>query len=136
MLSKARKKLGSYYPIAFTFALTALGIFIVKIPPVAVMVILTSMILGFLDGFGTPMVTSSFMGLKVVRNSVDESTALSFYWVLSYLLSIVAPIVAELLLLPSHGVISPIMIGAMLYLSAAVIIFVSRLVNHKGAVSS
>ena len=136
LVSKARKKLGSYYPIAFTFALTALGIFIVKIPPVAVMVILTSMILGFLDGFGTPMVTSSFMGLKVVRNSVDESTALSFYWVLSYLLSIVAPIVAELLLLPSHGVISPIMIGAMLYLSAAVIIFVSRLVNHKGAVSS
>ena len=127
LVSAAKKKLGSHYSIAFTFALTALGIFIVKVPPVALMVIVSSMILGFLDGFGTPMVTDSFMSLNTVMNHVDESTALSFYWVLSYLLSMAAPIVAELLLLPSSGAVSPIMIGAVVYLIAAVMIFARQL---------
>ena len=131
LVSLAKKKFGSYYPVAFAFVLTAVGIFIVKLPPVAVMLIIASMILGFLDGFGTPMVTDSFMSLNVVRNSVDESTALSFYWVLSYLLSSTAPIVAELLLLPSKSALSPIMIGAMLYFIAAVIIFARRAASNR-----
>ena len=130
-MSIAKKKFGSYYPVAIAFVLTAVGIFIVKLPPVAVMLIIAGMILGFLDGFGTPMVTDSFMSLNVVRNSVNESTALSFYWVLSYLLLIAASIIAELLLFPSNGSVSPIMIGAIFYLSAAVIIFVRRLVIKR-----
>lgn len=127
LVSSAKKKFGSHYPLALVFALTALGLFIVKIPPVALMVIITSMILGFLDGFGTPMVTDNFMSLNIVMNHIDESTALSFYWVLSYLLSTVAPIVAELLLIPSDSFFSPIVIGALLYLAAGILIFISRI---------
>jgi hypothetical protein len=89
------------------------------------MVVITSMILGFLDGFGTPLFVSQFMDLSVVKKSVDESTALIFSVVLSYVLLTVAPVTAELLLLPGKGALSPMMIGAILYaLAAALVLFI------------
>ena len=81
------------------------------------------MILGFLDGFGTPMCTDQFMGLDVVKNSVDESTALIISIVLSYILLTFAPMIAELMLLPDRGLFSPMLIGAVIYAVAAVLIF-------------
>ena len=67
------------------------------------------------------------MSLNIVRNYVDESTALTFYNILSYLMMMAAPVAAELLLLPSNGIISPMVIGAFLYGLAAVVIVVSRM---------
>lgn len=134
LVAKAKKYFGSYLPVAFVFGLTAFGIFIAKLPPVAMMVILTSLILGLMDGLATPIATDSFMSLDIVRNYVDESTALTFYNILSYLLMMAAPVAAELLLLPSNGIISPMAIGAFLYGLAAVVIVMSRMfTGHRKA---
>lgn len=77
---------------------------------------------GFLDGFATPLVTDKFMSLKVVSESVDESTALIFSVVLSSILLTVAPMIAELMVLPGNGIFSPMMIGAIVYLAAAMLL--------------
>ena len=92
-----------------------------------VMIVISSTLPGFLDGFGTPMTTDSFLSLKAVRETVDESTALIFSVVLSYVLLTVAPMVAELLLLPGNGAFSPMLLGAVLYAAAAVLVFLSGL---------
>ncbi|MCR4946578.1 MAG: MFS transporter [Lachnospiraceae bacterium] len=126
LVSKAKKIFGIPVCIAFTFALAALSIFILRLPPLALMIVITSMILGFLDGFGTPMCTDQFMELNIVKNAVDESTALVFSVVLSYVLLTFAPMIAELLLLPGEGFFSPMMIGAILYAVAAVLVFFFR----------
>ena len=131
LVTKAKKTFGVPIGIAFAFALTALSIFILRLPAVAVMLMITSMILGFLDGFATPLVTDQFMSLKVVRHAVDESTALIFSVVLSYVLLTFAPVIAELLLLPDNGVISPMLIGALVYMAAAVILTVFNLRKKK-----
>ena len=87
------------------------------------MIVITSMILGFLDGFGTPLTTDKFMSLRVVRDEVDESTSLIFSVVLTYVLLTFAPIVAELLILPASGGFSPMMIAVLVYALAAVVVF-------------
>ena len=126
LVGKAKKLFGIPVSIGFTFALTAVSIFILHLPPLVLMIVITSMILGFLDGFGTPMCTNQFMELSVVKNAVDESTALVFSVVLSYLLLTFAPMIAELLLLPGKGAFSPMMIGALVYAAAAVLVFCFR----------
>ncbi len=125
LVSKAKAKFGTVPCIAVTFALTAFSIFILKVPPIVVMIIISSTILGFLDGFATPLVTDNFMDLKIVKQSVNESTALIFSVVLTYVLLTFAPMVAELLLLPGKGAFSPMMIGVAVYVVAAVALFLS-----------
>ena len=66
------------------------------------------------------------MELRVVKTAVDESTALIFSVVLSYVLLTFAPVIAELLLLPGKGAFSPMMIGAAVYAAAAVFVFFFR----------
>ncbi|WP_029320773.1 MFS transporter [Butyrivibrio sp. AE3004] len=123
LVSMAKKIFGIPLSIAFAFSLTAVSIFILKMPPLPLMIVITSMILGFLDGFATPMCTDQFMELKVVKKSVDESSALILSVVLSYVLLTFAPVIAELLLIPEKGVFSPMMIGAAVYAVAAVCVF-------------
>ncbi|MCR5279599.1 MAG: MFS transporter, partial [Lachnospiraceae bacterium] len=131
LVAKAKKRFGLPLCIAFTFALTALSLFILHIPPVMVMIVLASTVLGFLDGFGTPMVTDQFMELKVVRNEVDESTALIFSVVLSYILLTFAPMIAELLLIPGKGFLTPMMIAVLVYSACAVLLVIFRLGKRK-----
>ncbi|MCR5031966.1 MAG: MFS transporter [Lachnospiraceae bacterium] len=131
LVAKAKKKFGIPLSIAFAFILTAVSLFILHIPPVMVMIVIGSMILGFLDGFGTPMVTDQFMELKVVKNEVDESTALIFSVVLSYILLTFAPMIAELMLLPGRGFLTPMMIGAVIYGICAVALVLFKLGNRK-----
>ena len=134
LVARAKKRFGIIPCIAFAFALTGVGIFILRIPPVAVMIVITSMILGFLDGFATPLTTDRFMSLRVVRTAVDESTALIFSVVLSYVLLTFAPMVAELMLLPGRGDFSPMLLGAVLYVLVAVvlILFCNRKEKNNG----
>ncbi len=66
------------------------------------------------------------MELNVVKNAVDESTALVFSVVLSYVLLTFAPMIAELMLLPDKGLFSPMLIGAAVYAAAAVLVFFFR----------
>ncbi len=126
LVSTAKKFFGIPVSIAFAFALTAVSIFILRLPPLVLMIVLSSMVLGFLDGFGTPMCTDQFMELNVVKNAVDESTALVFSVVLSYVLLTFAPMIAELMLLPDKGLFSPMLIGAAVYAAAAVLVFFFR----------
>ncbi|MBR2676915.1 MAG: MFS transporter [Solobacterium sp.] len=123
LVGAAKRYFGVPVSIAFAFILTAVSIFILRVPPLVMMIVITSMILGFLDGFGTPMCTDQFMVLNVVRNSVDESTALIISIVLSYVLLTIAPVIAELMLLPDRGVFSPMLLGAVIYAAAAVAVF-------------
>ena len=122
LVARAKRRFGVVPCLAFAFALTGIGIFLLRIPPVVVMIVLTSSILGFLDGFATPLTTDRFMSLRIVRSQVDEPTALIFSVVLSYVLLTFAPMVAELLLLPGRGGFSPLMLGAVLYVLAAVVL--------------
>jgi len=133
LVSIAKKAFGIPASIAFAFFLTAVSIFILRIPPLIIMIVISSMILGFLDGFGTPMCTDQFMELKVVKNAVDESTALIFSVVLSYVLLTFAPMIAELLLLPDRGAFSPMMLGAVIYAAAAVLVFFFRIRKKTAA---
>ena len=127
LVSWAKKYLGSYIPVALVFALTAAGIFVAKLPPVVIMVIITSTILGLNDGLASPLVMDSFLSLKVVTSSINESAAMILYSCIASLAMMAAPIAAELMLLPSKGVISPMMTGAMLYALAGVLIVASRM---------
>ena len=124
LVSGAKKRFGLKPSISFAFALTALGLFVLHVPPVVVMIILTSMILGFLDGFTTPLYTDQFISLRIVRNTVDESTALIFSVILSYVLLTFAPMIAELLLLPGKGMLSPLMIAILVYAAVAAVLLV------------
>ena len=126
LVAKAKARFGVMPCLAFAFALTGVGIYILRVPPVVVMIVITSTILGFLDGFATPLTTDRFMSLKVVRTAVDESTALIFSVVLSYVLLSFAPMVAELLLLPGRGGFSPLVLGAALYVLVAVVLILFR----------
>lgn len=126
LVSRAKRYFGVNKSVAFAFVLTAVSLFILKLPPIIVMIIISGMILGFLDGFATPLVTDYFMEMDVVTNSVDESTALIFSSELSYVLLTFAPLIIELLLLPSIGGISPMYIGAGAYVLVAVLILFSK----------
>ena len=122
LVARAKERFGVVPCLAFAFALTGIGIFLLRVPPVVVMIVITSAILGFLDGFATPLTTDRFMSLHIVRSQVDEPTALIFSVVLSYVLLTFAPTVAELMLLPGRGDFSPLMLGAILYVLAAVVL--------------
>ena len=63
------------------------------------------------------------MDLSVVKRTVSESTALIFSVVLSYVLTTVGPMVAETMLIETDFIITPLMIGAIVYAVAAVILF-------------
>ena len=126
LVSKAKARFGLKPSISFAFILTGIGIFILHLPPVAIMIVITSMVLGFLDGFGTPMVMDRFMELGVVKKEMDESSALIFAVVLSYVLLTFAPVVAELMVIPGKGLVTPMMIGAIAYCTAAVLLVVKR----------
>ncbi|MBP3238276.1 MAG: MFS transporter [Lachnospiraceae bacterium] len=128
LVSKAKMRFGLKPSISFAFLLTGISIFILHLPPVAIMIVITSMVLGFLDGFGTPMVMDRFMDLDVIKREMDESGALIFAVVMSYVLLTFAPVVAELLILPGKGFITPMMVGAIVYCLAAVF-----LVTFKGS---
>lgn len=132
LASKAKKMFGLKRSIGGAFALTAFSIVILKLPMVMVMMILSGMILGFLDGFATPLCADEFMELKVVKETVDESTALIFNVVLSYVLVTVAPVVAELMLADTKVGISPLMIGAICYGVVAVVLMASMSGKRSG----
>ena len=132
LVSSAKKRFGMSPCIAFAFALTSVGVFILHVPPIVVMIVISSMILGFLDGFGTPMAIDQLMSLKVVRKTVDEYTALIFSFVLSYVLLTFSPVVSELLLLPGSGAFTPMLIGAAVYAAAAVIVLLAGRFRKAG----
>ena len=124
LVAKAKKSIGLTAGIAISFLLAAAGIFVLKLPAIVVMIVVSSTVLGFLDGFGTPLCTDQFMELKVVKNAVDESTALIFSVVISYILLTFSPMIAEAMLIPGEGIFSPMMIGTVFYAVSAVIVFV------------
>ena len=133
LVSGAKKKLGLMPCIAISFILAAAGIFVLKLPGIVVMIVISSMVLGFLDGFGTPMCTDQFMELNVVKNAVDESTALIFSVVISYILLTFSPMIAEAMLLPGDGLLSPMMIGTAVYITAAVVVLIYGTAKKKSS---
>ena len=119
LVSVARKRLGIGPSIALAFGLTAAAVFLLNVPPIMLMILVASLVLGFLDGFTTPLTTDLFLHLKVVRREVDEGSALLISAELSYVLLTFAPIVAEQMLLPGA-----LPIGAMAYAAVAALALV------------
>lgn len=120
----AKKHFGLKISISFAFALTAVSLFILELPGIIVMLMVSSMILGFLDGFATPLTMDEFMELPVVKKTVSESTALIFGVVLSYVLTTVGPMVAETMLIETEFFVTPLVIGGMVYLLAAILLLI------------
>ena len=52
--------------------------------------------------------------------------------VMTYVLLVFAPMVAELMLLPGKGMLTPMMAGAVVYAAAAVLLIVLRERRSKG----
>lgn len=119
LVNVVKKKMGICPAIAAAMALTGASLLLLKIPPVAVMLMIASMIFGFLDGFATPLSMDEFMELSVVKKTVTESSALIICVVLSYILMTIAPMIAETMLLETDFFLSPLMIGAIAYFLAA-----------------
>ena len=126
LVSKAKERFGLKLSIAFAFMLTGISIFILHLPPVALMIVITSMVLGFLDGFGTPLAVDKFMSLKTVKKEMDESSALIFSVVIFYVLLTFAPIIAELMIIPGKGFLNPMMLGGVIYSLVAILIIVLK----------
>lgn len=119
LVNAAKKKFGLCPSIAVAMALTGVSLLIIKLPPVIVMLMIASMLLGFLDGFATPLSMDQFMEMSIVKKTVTESSALIICVVISYILMTVAPMIAEGMLIETDFFLNPLMIGAVVYFLAA-----------------
>lgn len=126
LVNAAKKKLGLCPGIAVAMALTGISLLILKMPPVVVMLMIASMVFGFLDGFATPLSMDEFMEMSIVKKTVTESSALIICVVISYVLMTVAPVIAETMLLETDFFLSPLMIGAIAYFLAAFLLMLRK----------
>lgn len=126
LVNVSKKRLGLCPSIAIAMALTGFALFIIKMPPVIVMLMIGSIIFGFLDGFATPLSMDEFMELSIVKRTVSESAALIMCVVISYMLMTVAPMIAEAMLVETNFILSPLTIGAIVYIVAAFFLIAKR----------
>lgn len=120
----AKRSFGLKRSIGFAFALTAVSIYCLELPLLAVMIIISGAVFGFIDGFATPLATDEFLEMKLIKKTVNESTALIFCVLLTYVFTTVAPIIAELMLIETSA-ISPLFIVAVAYGGAAFLLMAS-----------
>ena len=130
LVNAAKRRLGFQKSLALAFGLTGVSIFLIKVPPAAVMLMIASMVFGFLDGFATPLTMDAFMEMSVVKRTVSESLALVICVVISYVLMTAAPIAAESMLIETGFALSPLSITGILYGVGAVLLAVP--VKRKG----
>lgn len=90
------KRFNNSICIVIAMLVAALGLVALGVPPFALMVLVSSTLLGVFDGFGTPMATDGFLAIPSLKRNVSEVTALAIYFALCSLVSVVAPMIIEL----------------------------------------
>lgn len=90
------KRFNNSICIAIAMLMAALGLVALGVPPFALMVLVSSTLLGVFDGFGSPMATDGFLAIPSLKRNVSEVTSLAIYFALCSLVSVVAPMIIEL----------------------------------------
>lgn len=83
--------------VSCALLLGAFAIAVLEVPPFFIMVLVSSALLGIFDGYGSPMATDGFLSIPVVKQRVNEVTALALYMTLSSLVMTFAPVFIEML---------------------------------------
>ena len=91
------KRFNNSICIVIALVVAALGLVVLGVPPFMLMVLLSSTLLGVFDGCGTPMATDGFLAIPTLKNSMSEVTALAIYFALCNVVSVVGPVVIELM---------------------------------------
>lgn len=111
--------------IAISLFICAISILILDIPFIykTIIIVISSALLGFVDGIGTPLSIDQFMELNIVKNTVDEETALVFLSAISYILNALAPIVANNMVGENMFGVSRYILFATIFIICAILIF-------------
>lgn len=124
------KRFNNSICIVIALVVAALGLVVLGVPPFMLMVLLSSTLLGVFDGFGTPMATDGFLVIPTLKNSMNEVTALAIYFALCNVVSVVAPVVIEVM---TQGSITlAVFVLAAVYVGCAVLYGVISGVSRLG----
>lgn len=91
------KRLGNSLCLVLVMALAAVALVVLGMPPFSVTVLVASTLLGMFDGFGSPMCTDGFLAIPTLKNRMTEVSALAIYFTLSNVISVVAPVLIEVI---------------------------------------
>ncbi len=91
------KRLGNSLCLVLVMALAAVALVVLGMPPFSVTVLVASTLLGMFDGFGSPMCTDGFLAIPTLKNRMTEVSALAVYFTLSNVISVVAPVIIEVI---------------------------------------
>lgn len=125
------KRLGNSLCVMAALLLAAVGLAVLGVPPFLLMVLFSSTLLGVFDGFGTPMATDGFLAIPSVRQRAPEVTALAIYFMLCNVVTVVAPVVIELM---TQGNVTVAIWGlAAAYVACAALFALFSGISHLGS---
>lgn len=116
------KKMGLYMGIAVALCMGAVALILLDIPIPVLVILVASALLGLVDGIGNPMATEQFIGLPIVKNSVNETTALICLSAICYIINAIAPIVTTTIIGEKISGISRYSIVSGMFLICAIIV--------------
>ena len=90
------KRLGRVKTLALIFAGGTASIFIIQLPFTMLMLLISAVIAGILDGAGTPLATDLFLDSPELTSRLDEATGLMYYSIVGFVVMSVAPVLLEL----------------------------------------
>ena len=117
------KRFKLHRSLALMFAAGTAGMLILELSAVpTLMILISAVIMGFVDGVGTPLAADIFLSSKQLTGAVGEDSALMVYSVIGYIVMSIAPVILELCV-GSAGVMyaSCAVLGVI-----ALILFISR----------
>ena len=124
------KRLGNSLCLVAVMALAAVALVVLGMPPFSVTVLVASTLLGMFDGFGSPMCTDGFLAIPTLKNRMTEVSALAIYFTLSNVISVVAPVIIEVI---TEGNVSVALVAlAGVYIACAVIFAVLSGISSFG----
>ena len=125
------KRLGNSLCVMAALLLAAVGLAALGVPPFLLMVLFSSTLLGVFDGCGTPMATDGFLAIPSVRQRAPEVTALAIYFMLCNVVTVVAPVVIELM---TQGNVTVAIWGlAVAYVACAALFALFSGISHLGS---
>lgn len=90
-----QSRLGRRTAILAISSIGAIALFLQILPNPVVMLLTAAILLGLVDGAGVPATSDYFLELPVVKNRMDEATALTLLSLMGFVVMTVAPIILE-----------------------------------------
>ena len=87
------KKISRRGTVTITLLIGAISMFIIKLPWVVSMILISSGLMGLFDGFGTPEVMNQFIELDVVKKKISSASALAVLGVFGSAVGMVSPMI-------------------------------------------